>query len=65
MIKCPTCGLENPDDGKFCTNCGTPLTPPPSGENLEAVVYCMNCGAQLPPDSRFCTNCGTASGPGR
>ena len=64
MIKCATCGLENPDDGKFCTNCGTPLTPPSSGRNLEAVVYCTHCGAQLPPDSRFCTNCGTSSGTG-
>ncbi len=33
MIRCPSCGFENPDDGRFCTDCGTPLgtgaAPPP------------------------------------
>ena len=25
MIKCKYCGGENPDDNKFCMNCGAPL----------------------------------------
>jgi hypothetical protein len=62
MIKCAACGLENPDDGKFCTNCGIPLTLPPGAQTAETAVYCTNCGAKLPPDSKFCTSCGTAAG---
>jgi hypothetical protein len=27
MVKCSSCGLDNPDDGKFCTNCGKPVEP--------------------------------------
>ena len=25
-MKCPICGCENPDDYKFCHDCGNPLT---------------------------------------
>ena len=25
-MKCPICGCENPDDYKFCHDCGSPLT---------------------------------------
>ena len=24
-MKCPICGCENPDDYKFCHDCGSPL----------------------------------------
>jgi class 3 adenylate cyclase len=27
MTRCPNCGEENPERSKFCSNCGTPLTP--------------------------------------
>jgi len=26
-MKCPKCHLDNPDDTRFCSNCGTQLTP--------------------------------------
>ena len=26
-MKCPRCGLENPDDFKYCHECGTYLAP--------------------------------------
>lgn len=26
-MRCPRCHNENPDDGRFCTTCGLPLTP--------------------------------------
>ena len=26
MLTCANCGHENPDDGRFCSNCGSPLT---------------------------------------
>jgi hypothetical protein len=64
MISCSACGLNNPDDGKFCTNCGKPMEPPRSEGVPEAADYCTNCGAKLTADSRFCTNCGTAAGKG-
>ena len=25
MIRCPSCGEENPDRARFCLNCATPL----------------------------------------
>jgi len=34
-VYCTQCGHANPDDARFCSNCGRPLTrnvPPASGE---------------------------------
>lgn len=44
---CLNCKHENPNDAKFCSNCGTSL-----------VIECPNCRQQNPPGSRFCNNCG-------
>lgn len=63
MIQCSACGLQNPDDGKFCTDCGKPLAqapPAPAG----TTAFCTNCGARMPADSRFCTACGVPVGSG-
>jgi hypothetical protein len=54
MIKCPSCGMDNPDDSKFCTGCGADLTPPAVGGE----ALCAGCGAPLPADSKFCVSCG-------
>ncbi|MEP9383628.1 FHA domain-containing protein [Nocardioides cheoyonin] len=27
MSQCPACGSQNPDDARFCSQCGTPLAP--------------------------------------
>jgi membrane protease subunit (stomatin/prohibitin family) len=48
MVKCPSCGAENPASAKFCNNCGAPL----------GKVKCPNCGAENAPDAKFCNNCG-------
>jgi hypothetical protein len=60
MIKCPSCALENPNDGKFCTGCGAKLLPPPpptaAAEGPKR--FCTECGANLPVDSKFCVACG-------
>lgn len=32
MIVCPTCGNENPEGSRFCSNCGTALTRPDAAE---------------------------------
>jgi len=45
-VTCPHCGQVTPI-GKFCANCGKPLT-----------VTCQNCGALLPYGVKHCPNCG-------
>src|SRR5436190_12459955 len=47
MIKCLDCSYENPDDARFCQNCGKPLQ-----------KICPVCGTANDFDARFCKNCG-------
>lgn len=47
-MKCPKCGAENPEDHKFCSQCGSPL---------EQKHRC-SCGAELPEGALFCPECG-------
>ena len=54
MIKCRSCGTDNPEDSKFCTGCGAGMaSPAPAGG-----APCAGCGAAIPDDSRFCVACG-------
>ena len=46
-MKCPKCGVENPESAKFCGECGT---------KLEKV--CPNCQHPNPPQFKFCNECG-------
>ncbi|MBN1136401.1 MAG: tetratricopeptide repeat protein [Anaerolineae bacterium] len=46
-MQCPQCQAENPDQAKFCLECGA---------KLQAV--CPQCGAALPPQAKFCFECG-------
>jgi class 3 adenylate cyclase len=46
---CPSCGAENQDGKKFCTECGTPLA-----------RACSACGAAVEGSEKFCGECGTA-----
>jgi predicted ATPase/class 3 adenylate cyclase len=46
-MRCPNCQTENPDDARFCRECGTHLP-----------VTCTNCGHENLPDSKFCNSCG-------
>jgi len=48
-MRCSQCGVENPNQSKFCRKCGTSL-----GVNLR----CVRCGAENPGDSIFCVECG-------
>src|SRR5205823_11211744 len=60
MIRCPSCGEENPERARFCLNCATPLagaTPPP-GEVRKTVtvlfadiVSSTSRGEQTDPES--------------
>ncbi len=44
---CSKCQTQNPDNARFCMNCGAPLA-----------QHCANCQSDLAPGARFCSNCG-------
>ncbi|MDH3797818.1 MAG: AAA family ATPase, partial [Desulfobacterales bacterium] len=44
---CPECQLENPDNKKFCRECGAKLLP-----------TCPQCKVEIQPDDKFCGDCG-------
>ena len=48
-MRCSKCGSENPDDKRFCGDCGSALT-----------NRCPKCGADNAPGKRFCGDCGAA-----
>ena len=48
---CPNCGTMNPEDVKFCQECGTKLGAP-------GKAFCPQCGAENAPGTKFCGSCG-------
>jgi class 3 adenylate cyclase/tetratricopeptide (TPR) repeat protein len=46
-MRCASCGTDNREGRKFCSNCGTAL-----------LVGCPVCGSQNEIDERFCGQCG-------
>ena len=46
-MKCPGCQAVNPDDARFCEECGARLG-----------VVCPSCGAPVTPGKKFCRGCG-------
>ncbi|MEM0444710.1 MAG: SPFH domain-containing protein [Nitrososphaerota archaeon] len=55
LLVCPYCGFQNPQQVKFCGNCGRPLTPQPPAQ--PQTQTCPN-GHQVPAGSQFCPTCG-------
>jgi membrane protease subunit (stomatin/prohibitin family) len=53
MVLCPKCGFQNPQNTKFCGNCGASLKPQPG-------VTCPKCGTVNAAGAKFCSNCGAA-----
>ena len=51
-MRCPQCGHDNPEQVKFCGECGTRI------EGL-----CTNCGTSNTPTNKFCHQCGQALAP--
>ena len=50
-MTCSSRGHENPDQAKFCLECGTKLA-----------TSCGACGTELPPGAKFCMECGAPVG---
>ena len=46
-MKCPKCHFENPEQSKFCLECGKKLE-----------LLCPHCGKSLPAVAKFCNECG-------
>jgi membrane protease subunit (stomatin/prohibitin family) len=53
LVICPKCSEKVPSTSKFCSGCGTNLTPPSEG-----TVSCSNCNKAIPVNSKFCPECG-------
>ncbi|MBD2691064.1 serine/threonine phosphatase [Anabaena catenula] len=52
MLICPHCQFENPNDNKFCQNCGTSLIH----------KDCPQCSTQVALNTQNCPNCGAECG---
>ncbi len=52
MTACPSCSSTQPDNARFCAECG---------DRLEAMA-CAACAAALLPGARFCNECGAPQG---
>src|SRR6202142_4574723 len=46
MMRCSSCGFENPDGVKFCNECAAPFP-----------RRCAICGFANPPSAKFCGEC--------
>ncbi len=46
MMRCSSCGFENPDGVKFCNECAAPFP-----------RRCASCGFANPPAAKFCGEC--------
>jgi membrane protease subunit (stomatin/prohibitin family) len=51
-VVCASCHAPNAPGAKFCSSCGTSLTP--------KAVHCTQCGTAGAPGAKFCANCGGA-----
>ena len=53
-MKCPNCGLENPDSAIKC-DCGYNFDKKSKESNM---VYCSNCGKEIDEKAFICPHCG-------
>jgi membrane protease subunit (stomatin/prohibitin family) len=50
VVVCSSCGAQNPEGNKFCSQCGSGLQ--------QKGIKCPNCGVNNQPSNKFCSNCG-------
>jgi len=48
-MKCPQCGKDNPENAKFCNECGS---------TFPVDIHCSQCGHVNPQGSKYCNECG-------
>src|SRR5690349_17573415 len=48
-MKCLRCTAENPEDARFCEECGARFE-----------LACPSCGQPVTPGKKFCRSCGAA-----
>lgn len=66
LTRCPACGTAQPENARFCANCGRPMPekgPELSAASADGFQYCERCGAMRENDARFCEVCGNAFEP--
>lgn len=51
MSECSACGFGNPDEARFCGQCGAAL---------HGLVVCPGCGVHNPGENAYCNACGRA-----
>src|SRR3954469_11038174 len=66
-MRCETCAAEIPADGKFCIECGAPVSQAATGATERLPDYvggpqCAACGTRNPPGADFCVTCGRSLG---
>lgn len=49
---CQKCGIENPEEAKFCKDCGFQF-------QKDELIKCSICGAENSNITKFCGSCGT------
>jgi len=66
-MRCERCAAEIPADGKFCIECGAPVSQAATGATERLPDYaggqqCAACGTRNPPGAAFCVTCGRGLG---
>jgi Double zinc ribbon len=62
-MRCETCAAELPADGRFCIECGAPVSQAATGATERLPDYaggqqCAACGTHNPQGAAFCVSCG-------
>ncbi len=59
-MHCIRCGVDNPEDARFCGQCGAPMPDAGlrAGTGVSRQITCPSCGEGNDPDNRACRTCG-------
>ncbi len=58
-VECSKCGFRNPENLKFCGNCGRRMEEEEEAPRPPSTIKCGKCGFRNPRNLKFCGNCGT------
>lgn len=57
-MKCPNCGLDNPEGANFCNNCGKDIAPKAVVPGEVRQRQCIECGRSISWEASVCAYCG-------